>query len=94
MVGGRVSKSSNNVILTTNVIRQHMGLPESGGTAHRRCIPKGPRMTTTTARKPFAGRPMAEVIGELTDEIRELYTADEVPWIVGYSGGKDSTAIL
>lgn len=51
-------------------------------------------MTTTTARKPFAGRPMAEVIGELTDEIRELYTADEVPWIVGYSGGKDSTAIL
>lgn len=29
MVGGRVSKSSNNVILTTNVIRQQMGLPLS-----------------------------------------------------------------
>lgn len=26
MVGGRVSKSSNNVVLTTNVIRQHMGI--------------------------------------------------------------------
>lgn len=26
MVGGRVSKSSNNVVLTTNVIRKHMGI--------------------------------------------------------------------
>ena len=23
----------------------------------------------------------------------ELYLADEVPWVVGYSGGKDSTAV-
>lgn len=30
----------------------------------------------------------------LLAEIRELYTADAVPWIIGYSGGKDSTAIL
>lgn len=30
----------------------------------------------------------------LHDEIRELYTADDVPWIIGYSGGKDSTAVL
>ncbi len=27
-------------------------------------------------------------------EIQELYLADEVPWILGYSGGKDSTATL
>jgi DNA sulfur modification protein DndC len=33
-------------------------------------------------------------IAALHDEIRALYTADEVPWIVGYSGGKDSTAML
>ncbi|MFA7265064.1 MAG: DNA phosphorothioation system sulfurtransferase DndC [Candidatus Nanopelagicales bacterium] len=51
-------------------------------------------MSTAVTRKPFGGRPMAEVIDELIDEIRELYTADDVPWIVGYSGGKDSTAIL
>lgn len=33
-------------------------------------------------------------IEALHQEIRELYTADEVPWIIGYSGGKDSTATL
>lgn len=27
-------------------------------------------------------------------EIQELYLADDVPWILGYSGGKDSTATL
>lgn len=30
----------------------------------------------------------------LQEEIRNLYTADDVPWIIGYSGGKDSTATL
>lgn len=29
-----------------------------------------------------------------TQEIRELYLSDMVPWVVGYSGGKDSTAVL
>lgn len=33
-------------------------------------------------------------VAALQEEIRALYIADEVPWIVGYSGGKDSTAIL
>jgi DNA sulfur modification protein DndC len=33
-------------------------------------------------------------IATLHDEIRALYTADQVPWIIGYSGGKDSTATL
>lgn len=51
-------------------------------------------LTITSRRRPFDGLPMSEVISELTDEIQELYTADEVPWVVGYSGGKDSTAIL
>jgi DNA sulfur modification protein DndC len=37
---------------------------------------------------------MSGVIDELLSEIQELYTADDVPWIVGYSGGKDSTAVL
>ena len=31
---------------------------------------------------------------EIVDEIRELYLSDAIPWIVGYSGGKDSTASL
>ena len=28
------------------------------------------------------------------EEIRALYLADNIPWVVGYSGGKDSTATL
>ncbi len=30
----------------------------------------------------------------LESEIQELYCLDNVPWIIGYSGGKDSTAAL
>jgi len=37
---------------------------------------------------------MAQTIDFLSDEIRELYTSDPVPWVIGYSGGKDSTAIV
>ena len=28
------------------------------------------------------------------EEIRELYLWDQVPWVIGYSGGKDSSAVL
>jgi DNA sulfur modification protein DndC len=31
---------------------------------------------------------------QIVDEIREMYMSDSVPWIIGYSGGKDSTACL
>jgi len=34
------------------------------------------------------------VVSAAEDEIRELYLSDETPWVIGYSGGKDSTAIL
>ncbi|MFD4938297.1 DNA phosphorothioation system sulfurtransferase DndC [Streptomyces virginiae] len=51
-------------------------------------------MSTPKPSAPFQGRALAEVVSELTEEIRELYTADEVPWVIGYSGGKDSTAVL
>ncbi len=33
-------------------------------------------------------------IEELTQEIKELYCLDSIPWIIGYSGGKDSTTVL
>ncbi|MEU3077082.1 DNA phosphorothioation system sulfurtransferase DndC [Streptomyces laurentii] len=51
-------------------------------------------MSTPTRTAPFQGRRMSDVVNELTEEVRELYTADEVPWVIGYSGGKDSTAVL
>ncbi|MCY4200610.1 MAG: DNA phosphorothioation system sulfurtransferase DndC [Gammaproteobacteria bacterium] len=37
-----------------------------------------------------AGRPLADLIHEL----RDLYLEDARPWVIGFSGGKDSTAIL
>jgi putative sulfurtransferase DndC len=50
------------------------------------------------ARKPrpsaFAEHGFRATVAALQEEIRALYTADDVPWIVGYSGGKDSTATL
>jgi DNA sulfur modification protein DndC len=34
-----------------------------------------------------------EVIGKHKKEIQNLYLQDKMPWVIGYSGGKDSTAI-
>ncbi len=45
-------------------------------------------------RSAFDATGFRETIAQLQEEIRSLYTADDVPWIVGYSGGKDSTATL
>lgn len=37
---------------------------------------------------------MSTPFEEIVAEIRELYLSDSIPWIIGYSGGKDSTASL
>ncbi|MBW4650443.1 MAG: DNA phosphorothioation system sulfurtransferase DndC [Kastovskya adunca ATA6-11-RM4] len=45
----------------------------------------------------FPPRTVAELVENiqvLTEEIQELYSQDEIPFVVGWSGGKDSTAIL
>jgi len=42
----------------------------------------------------FAEAGIRKTLDFLHNEIIELYSADTVPWIVGYSGGKDSTATL
>ena len=38
----------------------------------------------------MAGRPLSDLLSE----IRDLYLEDERPWVIGFSGGKDSTAVL
>lgn len=48
----------------------------------------------TTRKSAFDELGFKATIEGLSHEIRELYQADEVPWIIGYSGGKDSTAVL
>jgi DNA sulfur modification protein DndC len=37
---------------------------------------------------------MTTPVSEIIREIQELYISDPMPWVVGYSGGKDSTASL
>ncbi|MDJ0773185.1 MAG: DNA phosphorothioation system sulfurtransferase DndC [Mastigocoleus sp. MO_167.B18] len=56
-------------------------------------------MTTTQQKekKSQSQRTVADLVEDiqsLTTEIQELYCLDEVPWVIGYSGGKDSTATL
>ena len=38
----------------------------------------------------FAGR----TLDEITKEVQELYLKNDTPWIIGYSGGKDSTVVV
>lgn len=42
----------------------------------------------------FAEHGLQHTVAKLVAEVRELYLADSIPWVVGYSGGKDSTATL
>lgn len=35
-----------------------------------------------------------KTIDGLIDTIQNLYNADDIPWVIGYSGGKDSTAAV
>jgi len=49
-----------------------------------------PKQRTT----PFGEVGLGETVRSLVAEIAALYQADAIPWVVGYSGGKDSTAVL
>jgi DNA sulfur modification protein DndC len=54
-------------------------------------------MTRTLPIRPrsvFDDAGYSATLEELTTQAQQLYLADEVPWVVGYSGGKDSTAVL
>jgi DNA sulfur modification protein DndC len=44
----------------------------------------------TTMLNTFGGKG----IDEIKDEVKQLYTANDTPWVIGYSGGKDSTAVV
>lgn len=51
--------------------------------------------TCKTCQAPNTGITITKsTVDGLMETIRNLYLADDIPWIVGYSGGKDSTATL
>ena len=52
-------------------------------------------VSTTSYRKTvFKELGYKETIKNLVKQTQEIYLSDEIPWVLGYSGGKDSTAIL
>lgn len=46
------------------------------------------------SRSAFSDLGFKNTVAALTEEVLELYGSDQIPWVVGYSGGKDSTAVL
>jgi DNA sulfur modification protein DndC len=42
----------------------------------------------------FGENGLKSAISNAKEHIKKLYLSDEIPWVIGYSGGKDSTAIL
>ena len=48
----------------------------------------------TRPRSAFEEAGLKNAIAAAERDIVDLYTADPTPWVVGYSGGKDSTAVL
>lgn len=54
-------------------------------------------MAIKLGKKPssaFTERGVRKAIDDFVAEIQGLYIADAIPWVVGYSGGKDSSATL
>jgi DNA sulfur modification protein DndC len=45
-------------------------------------------------RSAFDDLGFTATVDALVIQTQQLYLADQVPWVVGYSGGKDSTAVL
>lgn len=53
-----------------------------------------PEDTVPQRRGAFAEHGFKGTVSRLLEEVAELYLSDSIPWVVGYSGGKDSTATL
>jgi DNA sulfur modification protein DndC len=50
--------------------------------------------TLRTPRSVFGEFGLAKTVQAVSSEIHERYLSDAIPWVVGYSGGKDSSAAL
>ncbi|CAI1952704.1 PUA domain (predicted RNA-binding domain) [Serratia fonticola] len=53
-------------------------------------------MSSSVARpySAFNNQGLKATVAATIEHIKELYQSDQVPWVIGYSGGKDSTAVL
>lgn len=46
-----------------------------------------------TRRSFFQQKGFSKTLALISKEVQSLYLSDETPWVIGYSGGKDSTAV-
>jgi DNA sulfur modification protein DndC len=53
-----------------------------------------PKVVLQPKKSAFSKLGFKQTITRLIGEISELYQSDRIPWVIGYSGGKDSTATL
>ena len=51
-------------------------------------------MAQSRSNSVFSALGLPDTIASKVREIQQLYLSDDLPWVVGYSGGKDSTAVL
>lgn len=51
-------------------------------------------VTHTPSPSAFDAAGFTETVRQLIERTKSLYLSDQIPWVIGYSGGKDSTAIL
>lgn len=51
-------------------------------------------MVQSKSTSAFAEVGFKKAIATVLDEIVQLYASDQIPWVIGYSGGKDSSAVL
>ena len=63
-------------------------------TIDARLATKAPRVLFVRPRSAFDDAGFAGAVDALVAQTQDLYLADGVPWVIGYSGGKDSTAVL
>lgn len=52
------------------------------------------QLTSENRRSAFEPAGIHATVEAHLEEIRTLYCLDDIPWVIGYSGGKDSTAVL
>ena len=48
----------------------------------------------TTRQSVFKASGFQGALSQSIEQIQRIYCADQIPWVIGYSGGKDSTAVL
>src|SRR4051812_36719543 len=83
----RAMRSKNNLDLSSQLMKRALR-PTTRGQA------MAGAKTPLNSDSAFEEGGFAKTIQGISDHVRELYLCDAIPWVIGYSGGKDSSAVL